>query len=113
MTDLIDRNILIQHLNECLADSTGDTPIVDATIIAIRCAVEQYPTIETKKGEWIDKNIYDAVFSINDMKMKTQVIEAKCSSCNLYSTFDYGRFIAGGDRFCPRCGAEMRKGKKI
>ena len=46
MNDLISRNKLIEHLNVCLSDSDGRTPITDAVLTAIKCAVEQMPTID-------------------------------------------------------------------
>lgn len=52
MTDLIDRAELIKHLNECLADSDGQTPIVDAVLTAIKCAVEQMPSVNASGVEW-------------------------------------------------------------
>lgn len=61
-----------------------------------------------KKGEWVDESIYDAVFIVDGEIRVRQVIEVLCTSCDLYSTFEYGRFHADGNRFCPRCGAAMR-----
>lgn len=43
---LIEREKLIDHLNACLAESDGGTPITDAMIVAIRCAVEQMPEVD-------------------------------------------------------------------
>ncbi len=43
---LIERKKLIDHLNACLAESEGGTPITDAVLVAIRCAVEQMPEVD-------------------------------------------------------------------
>lgn len=46
MNDLISRNKLIEHLNVCLSESDGRTPITDAVLTAIKCAVEQMPAVD-------------------------------------------------------------------
>lgn len=46
MTDLISRQELLGHLNECLAESDGHTPIVDAVLMAVKSAVEEMPTVD-------------------------------------------------------------------
>lgn len=46
MSDLISRSKLIDHLNACLAESDGGTPITDAVIVAIRSAVENMPSVD-------------------------------------------------------------------
>lgn len=50
--DLISRSKLIDHLNACFAESDGDTPITDAVIVAIRCAVEQMPDANATGITW-------------------------------------------------------------
>lgn len=42
----IDADKLIDHLNACLAESDGGTPITDAVIVAIRGAVENMPSVD-------------------------------------------------------------------
>lgn len=49
--DLIDRQDLISHLNDCLAEKYDRPYITDAVTIAIKCFVEQMPTVEPKRGE--------------------------------------------------------------
>lgn len=46
MNDLISRSKLIEHLNACLAESVGKTPITDAVLVAIECAVEEMPGVD-------------------------------------------------------------------
>lgn len=46
MGELIDRKALLDHLDLCLSESDGKTPITDAVIVAIKCAVEQMPTVD-------------------------------------------------------------------
>lgn len=43
---LIKREDLIDHLNACLSESDGETPITDAVLVAIRSAVEQMPEVD-------------------------------------------------------------------
>ena len=44
---LINREDLIEHLNLCLAESDDSRPyIMDAVVMAIRCAVEQMPEVD-------------------------------------------------------------------
>lgn len=47
--DLIDRQALLDHLNECLAEEYDRPYITDAVTIAIKCFVEQMPSIEPKR----------------------------------------------------------------
>lgn len=44
--DFISRAELLAHLDACLAESDRQTPITDAVLTAIKCAVEQMPTVE-------------------------------------------------------------------
>lgn len=46
MSDLISKGLLIEHLDACLAESDGHTPLTDAVLMAVRCAVEQMPTVD-------------------------------------------------------------------
>lgn len=46
MIDLISRSKLIDHLNACLAESDGGTPITDAVITAIRDYAKRMPTVD-------------------------------------------------------------------
>lgn len=80
---LIEKGKLIEHLNACLAESDGDTPITDSVIIAIRCAVEQMTEVDAVPvvhGEWIDDLIPTGVsaFGVDEMTCKEQ----ECSVCH-------------------------------
>ena len=88
MADLIYKQEIIAHLNECLAESDGQTPIVDGVLIAIKCAVEQMPTVEPKKGEWISTGV----------SLKYAYRCSKCKKCQSFRTL-----------FCSNCGADMRE----
>lgn len=52
MTDLIDRAELIKFLDECLAKCDRPTPMVDAVLTAIKCAVEQMPSVDAVPVVW-------------------------------------------------------------
>lgn len=62
MNDLISRKELLDHLDACLAESDGQTPITDAILNAVRRAVEQMPTAKDnfcaicKWREWAATN---------------------------------------------------------
>lgn len=49
MDEIIDRKALLDHLDLCLAESDGNTPITDAVIVAIKSAVEQMPAVDAVK----------------------------------------------------------------
>ena len=55
------------------------------------------PTIEPKRGEWIDAEIRH-----EDGVLPIQV----CSECKTFYPLEY---TGGGHRFCPNCGADMRE----
>ena len=64
----------------------------------IKGYIEHQPTIEPKQGKWIDAEIRH-----EDGVLPIQV----CSECKTFYPLEY---TGGGHRFCPNCGAEMRKG---
>ena len=55
----------------------------------LRACVDDAPSIERKRGEWIDDDKHNHKYH-------------RCSICGL------GRFNWGEDNFCPNCGADMR-----
>ena len=61
--DLIDRQALIDHLNECLAAEYDRPYITDAVTIAIKCFVEQMPTYKPTRSEIRRLAIQQEVFS--------------------------------------------------
>lgn len=52
---LIEREKLIDHLDACLAESDGKTPITDAVLVAIKCAVEQMPEVDAVPTDFHDR----------------------------------------------------------
>ena len=70
-------------------------------------AIDEAPTIEPKRGEWIDEaDKYDASFGIHAYR---------CSNCNSYADEYIGGhewYTAGKPNFCPYCGADMRERKE-
>lgn len=82
--DLIDRSDLLHHLDECIAEGDAQTPITNAVLTAIKCAVEQMPTVDAvpvRHGRWIGGGYY------------------KCSVC---SSFEFVR-----TDYCRWCGTKM------
>ena len=62
-------------------------------------ALEAVPSADRQQGEWIDAEIPLECGG----SMPIQV-------CNLCKTFYPLAYTGGGHRFCPNCGADMRKG---
>lgn len=58
-------------------------------------AIDDAPTIEPKRGKWIDAEIRH-----EDGVLPIQV----CSECKTFYPLEY---TGGGHRFCPNCGAKM------
>lgn len=95
MTDLINRTDLIAHLNACLAESDGHTPLTDAVLMAVKCAVEQMPAIDAEPiiyGRWL--HIADDY----------SVVE--CSECGCTAKLTP---FNGDSIYCSHCGAKMEK----
>lgn len=91
--DLIDRQALIAHLNECIVShGIAHSPLIDAVLTAVKCAVEQMPTIEPKRGEWRESSLSEL----------TGNVWYECSECGAMK-----KDIVGAN-FCPHCGADMR-----
>lgn len=65
--------------------------------------IENAPTIEPKKGRWIEKSVF--------YKEGDTVIEgwqsARCSVCGRYHTTPY-MYYFNEYKYCPNCGADMR-----
>ena len=92
MSKLIDKDLIIRHLNRCINDSDSYTPIVDATIRAIKCYIEDTPTVDAEPiihGRWIRKSHWCV----------------SCSYCGKY-THDYEGEVELYN-YCPNCGAKM------
>lgn len=92
MSDLISKGLLIEHLDACLAESDGHTPLTGAVLMAVRCAVEQMPTVdavEVVHGHWDEM--------------------ADCSVCGMPApTDDRIDYINICElNYCPYCGAKM------
>lgn len=47
--NLIDKDVVLKHLDMCLAETDGQTPIVDATLRAIKCYIDDAPTVDAVK----------------------------------------------------------------
>lgn len=59
--------------------------------ITLEEIIDEQPTIELKKGEWVD-------FSMSIKGVPTEA----CGECGEWS-------LGMGKNFCPNCGADMRK----
>ena len=89
MSDLINRQAAMDGINEYMVGKRCDT---DGTMMARlinELVIKQLPTIQPKRGKWIDLRIKEEVYG--EMY--------KCSVCG---DFDFGGC------FCPNCGADMR-----
>ena len=70
---------------------------VETTLNQFLDYIDQAPTIEPKRGEWVDAEIRH-----KDGVLPIQV----CSECKTFYPLEY---TGGGHRFCPNCGASMRE----
>lgn len=64
-------------------------------------AEEVAPTVERKKGKWIDEPVYKQT-----MDGKTLDGYTYCSECREMHEYWYR------SNYCPSCGADMRKGEE-
>ena len=97
MTDMINRQELIAHLNECIVShGIAHSPLIDAVLTAVKCAVEQMPTVE-KCGEWERHPDFLHIRSANIHR---------CSLCKERPLYRMGNEVLSA--FCPSCGAKMK-----
>lgn len=61
------------------------------------------PTIEERKGRWLEKNVIHEVESSTPIE---QWQSAKCSACGKYHTTPYLYYFEDY-AYCPHCGARM------
>lgn len=73
--DLINRNDLLHHLDECIAEGDAQTPITNAVLLAVKCAVAQMPRVEFYE---------DAAKTIEAMGRDLKSI-GDCTTCRYYS----------------------------
>lgn len=95
--NLIDKDIVLKHLDMCLAKTDGQTPIVDATLMAIKCYIEDAPAVDAepvRHGKWIEGEI-----ACNGNYL------LQCSECKRKMRF--GEHIGRTINYCPNCGAKM------
>ena len=83
-TDCISRQAAIETFKDCAVNGVGIDGIVDA--------LEQLPSIQPKRGKWIDKGVYTYVDDHRHLY--------KCDQC--------GNGWLDTPDFCPNCGADMR-----
>ena len=85
---LIDANALIEHLTRCIEQSKG---LMRSVCVAIKCFVEQMPTVEVVHGRWVSDEA-DVLFH--------------CSECEtqISTSWDYDDLHWN---YCPNCGAKM------
>lgn len=98
---IIDKEPILQLLDICLAESDGFSPIVDATLTAIKCYIEDAPTVDAefvRHGHWESPVFYDAL-DVYDPR-------CECSVCGSIET------PLARHRYCPNCGAKMRGERK-
>ncbi len=111
MNDLIRRSKLIEHLNACLAESVGKTPITDAVLVAIKCAVEEMPgadavpVVRCKDCAYYHKRHVEKdgkEYSYDDMPK-----EAFDGPSGMFVTLDYGINVSG------KCERDVNAGYEV
>ena len=100
---LIDADALKQSVNECdvcnvcperKARCSYDCEFPDYLTPKFEALIDAQPTIEPKRGEWINKDPYWHT--------------AICSNCNKVTMFEeWDEEVIEYD-FCPNCGAKMK-----
>ena len=95
MSDLISREALLEKLEEYIEydtfDSYKEEPLISLGFEQLEDIICSQPTVEAKEavhGEWIAQN--------------EGLTRFMCSVCN-------GKNHGGHEKFCPNCGADMRK----
>jgi len=109
MDDTISRQAALDALNEQIeqcnkALGSFDISLKDefaikverASLKAYKEQLENLPTVQPKRGKWID-----AVIPNDNGDLLVQV----CDQCNTFFPLAY---TGGGHHFCPNCGADMR-----
>ena len=94
--DIIYREDAIKAIEELPNAYNGWSDAYDKTYII--GTLEEVPKADRPQGEWIDAEIPLECGG----SMPIQV-------CNLCKTFYPLAYTGGGHRFCPNCGADMRK----
>lgn len=84
--DLISRTRLLQHIDECIAEGDAQTPITNAVLLAIKCAVEQMPRIEAVPVWNTD---YLEEVSCHECKRETEWERKRCIGHPSCSCCDY------------------------
>lgn len=104
---LIDANALKKKHCDCCAAS-ADCMGSGCKIYNARCLIAELPTIEPKRGEWVETEPDE-----DDRKIGIE-FSIKCSRChdeNSHLDFNENHEITGKtfwkSRFCPNCGAKM------
>lgn len=104
--DLVSKTELLAHLDECIAESEGCTPIVDSVLLAIKGAVEQMPTVDDisiKHGYWLPS------------KLDSLASYYSCSECGMPApeddSIDFINILELN--YCPYCGANMEEDNNV
>ena len=99
---LIKREDLIDHLNACIAESDGGTPITDAVLVAIRCAVEQMPEVDAvpvvRCGECKNYDVETAWCKIHSCFVNSNGDFCHPWESNEWKMFDGAYYCADGER---------------
>lgn len=110
MPELIDRHALKNHLYRAQAEAFILSEwYVGGAIQSFIDILDKQPTIEPKRGEWVETEPDE-----DDRKLGIE-FSIKCSIChdeNSHLDFNENHEIIGKtfwkSRFCPNCGADMR-----
>ena len=97
---LIDANALKKSL--ALQEESGR--MGELLTVVIHSVIDSMPTIEPKKGKWIEVEVFQETYDI--CGNKTWSSKMQCDQCGFRHTAIEGHMAQYN--FCPNCGADMR-----
>ena len=78
-------------------------------IEAYKMAIEALKQSE-RSGEWAETEVFD-IKDTNGNHVIEELQSARCTACGLYHTTPYN-YSYYHYKFCPNCGARMKRGKR-